>query len=156
MTVVKMTANVQCTYVNVLYIHTVQQNVFFFPLMILLSLTFLSSTQNFKWCKCQNSFQSAYFFIIKSDNFANSLSEHCEFHTYKWTIQYTVSEERENEREREGTENMREKTHEWMRYLMVSQNQLQRKSSLGAVCSPTDWICYQWQIEVPPALHTLL
>lgn len=30
MTVVKMTANVQCTYVNVLYIHTVQQNVFFF------------------------------------------------------------------------------------------------------------------------------
>lgn len=108
MTVVKMTANVQCTYVNVLYIHTVQQNVFFFPLMILLSLTFLSSTQNFKWCKCQNSFQSAYFFIIKSDNFANSLSEHCEFHTYKWTIQYTVSEERENEREREEREYERE------------------------------------------------
>lgn len=155
MTVVKMTANVQCTYVNVLYIHTVQQNVFFFPLMILLSLTFLSSTQNFKWCKCQNSFQSAYFFIINLITLPTlSLSIVNSIHTNGLYSIRSVRNERMRERERR--ENMREKTHEWMRYLMVSQNQLQRKSSLGAVCSPTDWICYQWQIEVPPALHTLL
>lgn len=48
------------------------------------------------------------FLYNKSYNFANSLSEHCEFHTYKWTIQYTVSEERENEREREEREYERE------------------------------------------------
>lgn len=28
-------------------------------------------------------------------------------------------------------------------FLILSQYQLQRKSSVGAVCSPIDWICYQ-------------